>query len=124
MAIEPAQPPEARESLRRDRAQAVERRVQARHVVALRREEDVPIGMVEPELADVQVLVEEVDDNVEGAEARPEVPRACLLDRDQRVQPADVREQREPSADIVPGCADAVDIALRDECQLLHAERR
>ena len=95
MAVEPAEPPQPREPLRREHAEPVQRRVQARHVVALRREEDVPVGIVEAELRDVQLLVEQVHDDVERAEARAEMARTGALDGDERVQPADVREQRE-----------------------------
>ena len=43
MPVEPAEPAQPREPLGREHAEPVERRVQARHVVALRREEDVAV---------------------------------------------------------------------------------
>ena len=43
MPVEPAEPPQLEQALLRDDPEAVEHRVQAGNVVALRREEDVPV---------------------------------------------------------------------------------
>ena len=97
MPVEPADAPQAKQALSRNHPEAVQRGVQAWHVVALRRKEDVPVRVLEPELGDVQLLEEQVRDDVERAEARPEMTRPRALDRDERVEPADVREQAEAS---------------------------
>ncbi len=68
--------------------------------------------------------VEEVSDDVERAEARPEVPRACALHGDERVQPADVRDQREQRIRITVRRQNAVDALLPDERERCHDERR
>ena len=51
MPVEAAEPAKPREPLGRKHAEPVERRVQARHVVALGREEHVAVGIVEADLA-------------------------------------------------------------------------
>ena len=51
--VEPVQPPEPQELLGGDDAERMEHRVQPRHVVALRREVHVAVGVVEAELASV-----------------------------------------------------------------------
>ena len=65
MAVEAAEPAQACSSRsRRDDAERVQHGVEARHVVALGREVDVAVGMVEAELGDVQLLEEQVHDDV------------------------------------------------------------
>ena len=94
--VEPAEAPQPEQTLARDDAEREERRVQPGHVVALRREEDVAVGIVEAALGDVQLLEQQVRDDVERAERGAEVPRAGTLHGDEGVQPARVREQRQP----------------------------
>ena len=79
MAVEPAEPAQAQEPLLRDDTEPEERRVEAGDVVALRGEEDVAVGVVEAELGDVQLVVEQMHDDVERAEARAEVPDPARL---------------------------------------------
>ncbi len=124
VAVEPAQPAQPREPLRRDDAETVERRVETGHVVSLRGEEHVAVGALEAHVGDVQLLVEELNDDVERAEARAEMPGAGLLDGNEGVQAADVGEQREARVGIAGRGADRVDVALRDERELRHAGRR
>ena len=122
--VEPAEPAQAREALGRKHAEPVQRRVEPRHVVTLRREEHVALRVVETELRDVQLGVEEMRHDVERAEARPEVPRARPLHRDERVQPADVGDQRQRRVGAGTRRADAVDALPVDERELGHGERR
>ena len=63
-------------------------------------------------------------DDVERAEARPEVPGAGALDGDERVQPADVGDQRQARVGVAVGGADAVDALPVDERERRHGERR
>ncbi len=89
--------------------------------MALRGEEDVALRVVEAELADVQLLVEKVHHDVEGAEARAEVPRASALDGDERVEPAHVRQQRETGIRLrVRRVANAVELGLGNEREVRH----
>src|SRR4051812_28859180 len=69
--------------------------IEAGDVMALRREIDVAVGIVEAELRRVQLPEEEMGDDVHGAEARAQMTRARTLDRDERVRAAHVRDQRE-----------------------------
>ena len=64
-------------------------------VVALRREEDVAVGAVEAQLADVELFEQEVGDDVERAEARAEMAGSSTLHGDQGVQAAHVRYEGE-----------------------------
>ncbi len=121
VAVEAAQPAEAQKALARDHAEPVQRRVQTGHVVPLRREEDVTAGIVEADLGDVQLRVQEVNDDVERAEARSEVSGACALDGHERVQPAHVREERELSIGLARRGANTIDVALRDGREPRHA---
>ena len=113
--VEAAEAPKPCQTVGRNHAEPVQRRVQARHVVALGGEEHVATRIVEADLDDVQLGVEEVSDDVERAEARPEVPRACALHGDERVQPADVCDQREQRIRITVRRPNAVDALLPDE---------
>ncbi len=79
--------------------------------------------MVEAELRDIELVVEQVDDHVQRAEARAEMPRSGLLDGDEGVQTTDVREQGETQVGFAVRAADTVDVVLRDERER-HAERR
>ena len=124
MAVEAAEPSQPDEPLGGENAEPVERGVQARNVVALRREEDVALGVVEPELGDVQLRVQEMDDDVERTEARAQVPRSRPLDRDEGVQAADVGDQREPRVRVAVRCAEPIDVRLGNEGKLRHAARR
>ena len=74
---------------------ALERRVEPRHVVALRREEDVALGSSNPRSATSSSSNRRWTTDVEGAEGRAEVARPCTLHGHERVQAARVREQRE-----------------------------
>ena len=124
MPVEAAEAAEAQQALARDHAERVERRVQARDVVALGREEDVAVGIVEPALGDVQLVEEQVRDDVERAERRAEVAGAGALHRDERVQPAHVGEEREPRVGVDVGGAHAIELGLRDEAQIRHPDWR
>ncbi len=73
MAVEAPEPPKAQEPLQRNDPQSDEGCVEARDIVPLRGEEDVAVRVIEPELGDVQLLVEEVHHEVERAEARAEM---------------------------------------------------
>ena len=112
MPVEATESAKPCEPLGREHAEPVERRVQARHVVALGREEHVAVGIVETDLRDVQLAVEEVDDDVERTEARAEMPGSGTLHGDERVQPADVREKREACISIAVRGADAIDVSF------------
>ena len=92
MPVEPAQAAEAEQALARDDAEREEHRVQPRHVVSLRGEEDVAVGIVEPALGDVQLVEQEVHDEVECAERGAEMTGAGAFHGHERVQPARVRQ--------------------------------
>ena len=106
--VEPAQATEAKQALARDDAEREERGVQARHVVALGREEDVAAGIVESALDDVQLVEQELRDDVERAERRAEVTGAGALHRDERVQPAGIGKERQLRVGVDVGGAYAV----------------
>ena len=97
----------------------LQRRGEARDVVALGGEEDVAVRVVPAQPGHVQLAEEEVRDEVERAEARAEVPRAGALHGDQRVRPAHVREQRERGV-VAAARADAVELGARDQAELRH----
>ena len=118
--VEPAEAAEPQQPLPRDDAERVERRVEAGHVVALGREEDVAVRIVEAALGDVQLVEQEVGDDVERAERRAEVPRPGALHGDEGVQPARVGEQRELRVGIDVGRAQAIEFGLGDEEQIRH----
>ena len=123
----PSSPPRRRRRSSRSRdttPEREERRVQPGHVVALGREEDVAVRIVEAALGDVQLVEEKVRDDVERAERRAEVPRAGALDGDERVQPACIGEQREPGVVIDVGAAKSVELWLGDEAQIRHLRQR
>src|SRR6266536_1463166 len=69
--------------------------------------------MVEAELTWVEFLVEELDYDVHGAEARAEMARACSFHGGEGVRTTHVREQRQ-----VVACAPK--LGLRDEVLLRH----
>ena len=108
MPVEPAQAAEAKQALARDDAEREERGIQARHVVALGREEDVAVGIVESALDDVQLVEQELRDDVERAERRAEVTGAGALHRDERVQPAGIGKERQLRVGVDVGGAYAV----------------
>ena len=108
--VEPTEAAQAQQALRRNDPEPVQRSVEARHIVSLRREENVAIRMLPPELRDVQLPPEEMDDDVECAEARAEVPRPGALDGDERIRTAHVGDQRE----VIAG---AVEFGARDQLQ-------
>src|SRR4029078_10373051 len=58
--------------------------------------------------------------DVQGAEGRAQVPRARLLDGDERGQPARVGEQGERSVAIGVGRAEAIELGLRDQAEIRH----
>ena len=118
--VEPAQAAEAKQALARDDAEREERGIQARHVVALGREEDVAVGIVESALDDVQLVEQELRDDVERAERRAEVTGAGALHRDERVQPAGIGKERQLRVGVDVGGAYAVELSLRDEAQVRH----
>jgi hypothetical protein len=120
MPVEPAEATQAKQAIAGDDAEGEERRVQPGHVVALRREEHVAVRIVEAALGDVQLFEEEVHDDVERAEGGAEVPRAGSLHGDESVQPARVREQREPGVAIDVRHAETVELGLGDETQVRH----
>ena len=88
--------------------------------MALRREEDVAVGVLEPPVSDVQLGEEEVRNEVERAEGGAEVSRAGALHCDEGVQPARVGKQRQLRVGVDVGCAEAIELGLRDEAQIRH----
>src|SRR5206468_7348794 len=80
MAVEAVESPQAQQALGRDDAKRMQHRVEPRHVMALGGEVDVAVGVVPAELRCGQLLLEEVHDDVHGAEARAEVTGAGALD--------------------------------------------
>ncbi len=119
----PSSPPRRRSRRRRSRGTTPSAKSAAYspgHVVALRREEDVAVGIVEPALGDVQLLEQEVRDDVERAERGAEVARAGALHGDERVQPARVGEQRQLRVGVDLGGAESIELRLRDEAQVGH----
>ena len=124
MPVEAAEAAQAEQPLLRHDTQREECRVQAGDVVALGREEDVAVRIVEAALGDVQLVEEKVRDDVERAERRPEMPRACALHGDERVQPAHIGEQREPGVLIDVGASKSVEFGLGDEAQIRHLGQR
>ena len=113
--VEAAEAAQLQEPLARDHAERVERGVQPRHVVSLRGEVDVAVGIVPADGGRVQLLEEEERDDVHRAEGRAEVPRARALDRNERVEPADVRDQREPVVGRNVRGADPIELGFRNE---------
>ena len=103
-----------------DVAECEEGCVQARHVVTLRREEDVAVGIVESALGDVQLVEEELGDDVERTERRAEVTGAGTLHRDERVQSARVGQERQPRVGVDVGCQQTLELGLRDKAQVRH----
>ena len=120
VAVQAAEPPQPQQTLERHDAEGEQHRVQAGHVVALGRKEDVAIGIVEAALGDVELVEQEVCDDVERAERRAEVPRPGTLHGDEGVQPARICEQREPGVGIDVGGAETVQLGHRDEEQIRH----
>ena len=121
VAVETAEPTQSEELLLRDHAEPVQRRVETRDVVPLRGEEDVALRIVEAELGDVELLVEQVHEDVQRAEARPEMPRARALDRDEGVQAAHVRNERKTGVRVdVARVPHAVELGSGDQGQLRH----
>ena len=119
----PSRPPSRRSRSRRSRgndAEREERRVQPGHVVALRREEHVAVGIVEAALGDVELVEQQVGDDVERAERGAEMPRAGALHGNERVQPARVGQERQLRVGIDVGGAEAIELGLRDEVQFRH----
>ena len=80
--------------------------------------------IVEAELRNVQLGVEEVRHEVERAEARPEMPGAGALHGDERVQTADVGDQRQARVCIPVRGSYAVDAFACHELELHHGVRR
>ena len=95
MAVEASESPEPHQLVCRDHSQRVQDRVQTGDVVALRREVDVAFGIGEAQFTRVQLLVEEVDHDVHGAETRAEMAGARPLDRGERIGPSHVCDQGE-----------------------------
>ena len=91
--VEAPEPPQREKLLAGDHPERMQDGVEPGHVVPLRREEDVAIGVLPAELCRVQPLEQEVHDEVERAEGRAEVSRARPLHRDERVQAAHVGEE-------------------------------
>ena len=117
--VEAAEPTQLQQTLVGQDAERMERGVEPGDVVALRREEDVAVGVVPAELGHVQLAEEEVRDQVERAEARAEVPGAGALDRDERVRAAHVGEQRERGV-VGATRADAIELGAGDQAELRH----
>ena len=124
MPVEAAEAAQAEQPFLRHDTQREECRVQPRDVVALGREEDVAVGVVEAALGNVQLVEEKVRDDVERAERGAEVPRAGALDGHERVQAAHIGEQREPGVLIDVGASKSVEFWLGDEAQIRHLGQR
>ena len=92
--------------------------------MALGREEDVAVGVVEAALGNVQLVEEKVRDDVERAERGAEVPRSCALDGHERVEAAHIGEQREPGVLIDVRASKSVEFWLGDEAQIRHLGQR
>ena len=118
MPVEAAEPPQSEEPLAWDHSEREEHRVQAGHVVPLRREVDVAVGVAPPELGGVELLEEQECHDVHRAEARPEMTRASSLDRDERIEAAHVGEGAKTLVRVDVGTADTLKGALRDESQI------
>jgi hypothetical protein len=73
VAVQPAEPSQPQEALRRHDSEGVEHRVEAGHVVALRGEEHVALRIVEASFGDVQLLEQQVRDHIQRAERRAEM---------------------------------------------------
>src|SRR5262249_3911128 len=121
MPVEAAEATEREQLLARKDPEGVEDRVEAGDVMALGGEEDVALRVVPADLRGVQPLEEEMDEEVERAEGRAEVPRARTLDGDESVQPAHVAEQSEAFVRLDLGRPHAVELALRDELEHRHS---
>ncbi len=116
----PCKPTETQQALGRHEPESVERRVEPGDVVSLGREEHVAAWMVEPERDRVHLLVEQVHDDVEGAEARAEMARACPLDRNERIRATHVGEERETLVAIDARGGDTRERRRRYEHELDH----
>ncbi len=90
------------------------------HVVALGREVDVAIGMLPAETRRVQLLEEKPRDDVHRAEARPEVPGAGTLDRDERIEAAHVGSGRQSQIGVVVNGEHAIELGSGDDVELRH----
>ena len=118
--VEAAESAQLQEALAGDHAEPVEGRVQPGHVVPLRREVDVAVGIVPADVGGVQLLEEQERDDVHRAEGRSEMPGARPLDRDERVQAAHVRDKCQA---VVRGhlcCPDTIELGFRDEGEVGH----
>ena len=124
MPVEPTQPTQPREALLRDDPERVQRRVQARDVVPLRREVDVPVGRVPADRRGVQLLEEEERDHVHCAERRAEVARTGALHGNERVQPAGVGEDAKPHVRIQRGRTNTLDLRPGKHHEYLHSRGR
>ena len=122
MSVEPAEPAKPQQTLAWDDAERDEGRILPRHVVPLRGEEDVAVGIVEADLAHVQLLEEQVRDDVERAEARPEVTRPGPLHGDERVQPAHVGEHSESRVAVRACGTHPIEVTRRDDAEVRHGD--
>ena len=119
--VEAAESAQLQEPLAGDHAEAVEGRVQPGHVVPLRREVDIAVGIVPADVGGVQLLEEQERNDVHRAEGRAEMPRSRPLDRDERVQPAHVRDKCQAVVCRHLCCPDTIELGFRDEGEVGHA---
>ena len=117
VSVEPAEPSQREELLARDHTEGEEHGVETRDVVTLRREEDVPVRVLPAQLGGVELVEEEVDYQVERAEARAEMAGARALDGGENVQPTHVGERTEDRVPIGFRGTNAVELAFRDEAE-------
>ena len=124
MAVETTEPAEPQQTLTRNHAERVERRVEAGHVVTLRGEVHVAIDGVPPDRGGVQLLEEEQRNDVHRAERRAEVTRPRTLDRDESVEPARVCEEREAVVARDVSFANSIELGLGRQVQIRHERGR
>ena len=116
VAVEAAEPAQPQEPLARDHAEREQRRVEPGHVVALRREEDVPIGFVEADLrrrsAPRRAGATTMSSALKLEPRCPEPARFTATSAFSRHMSASSASRRPGSA---PAHADPVELGLRDE---------
>ena len=95
VSVQPSETPQAQQPLGGNDAERVQRRVEARYVVPLRGEEHIAIWMIPTELGHVELAPQQIDDDVERAEARAEMSRAGALDGNERIRATHVRDERQ-----------------------------
>ena len=123
MTAETTQAPEFQKFSLREYPQGVQHGVQARHIVSLGGEIDVPVGIIGAELRHVHLVVVQVDHDIHGTEAGPQVPGTGNLDRRQRVRATHVGDERQHLRRLHAAVSDPFEFRQRNDLHSRHPER-